>query len=350
MSLIKRTVPGRHVDDATNTTRSAHVVDIPRAAPPLPAQPLHVRLRPRSLEQVVGHPSVVKALAKLLASKSPAHSFLFTGQSGAGKTTLARIVGTMLGCTERGSVVEIDAARYSGVDNMRDVILGSNFSSLSGSGKKQIIIDECHMLSKGAWNSLLLSIEEPPAHLFWAFCTTEPDKVPATIKTRCQAFDLKPIAWDVLSEYLGRVVQSEGLKLAEGVIDVVARRCNGSVRQALVHLASIDGIADKAEALRLIETVDSEEGAGIDLARMVCTGRGFEWVKVQPLLKALSDDSPEGVRLVVVNYAAKMLLDTKNPEEAERLLAVLSAFGAPYNSSERQAPLLLSVGSLLFGG
>lgn len=312
------------------------------------SEPLRVRLRPRTLEEVVGHPSVVKALRSLLASKKK-HSFLFTGQSGAGKTTLARIVASMLGCG-KGAVLQIDAARYSGVENMREVILGSNFASLTDDGRKMIILEECHMLSKGAWNSLLLTIEEPPPHLYWALCTTEPEKVPVTVRNRCQGFDLKPVPWDVLSVYLDLVVKNEKLALAAGLVDIIARRCNGSVREALGFLEKVNGISDKAEAMKLIETVDMESGTGFDLARMVCTGKGFTWDKVQPLLKALSEESPEGVRLVVLAFAQKMLLDTKGDKEAQSLLAVISAFSVPYNSSEKHAPLLLSVGSLLFGG
>lgn len=317
------------------------------AAEALRLEPLHVRLRPRTFGEVIGHDVVCAALKKLLNSKSPPHSFLFTGQSGAGKTTLARIVGRFIGC-EPTAVIQIDAARYSGVDNMREIILGSAFAALSKNGKKAIVIEECHMLSKGAWNSLLLSVEEPPEHLFWIFCTTEPEKVPATIRNRCQAFDLKSVAWELITDYLTTVVASEGLTVPPEIRDVIARGCGGSIRQALVHLAAVNGVTEKVAALHLIESVDSEQGTGFQLAQMVCTGRGFAWDKVKVLLEALKEENQEGVRLVVVNYAAKMLLSTNDPKEAARLMNVLASFSVPYNQSEKQAPLILSVGSLLF--
>lgn len=349
MSLIKRRVQSESAPGTPGPAPEKKPSEI-NFAKLDKTQPLHVRLRPQRLEDVIGHEAVVKSLRAQLASRAVPHSFLFTGPSGTGKTTLARIVGRTLGC-EAGAVIEIDAARYSGVDNMREVLGNSRFASLAPNSRKKIVIDECHMLSKGAWNSLLLSIEEPPPHLWWSLCTTEPEKVPQTIRTRCVSYNLQPVPWEDIAGYIERLMQTEGVELCDASLkDIVARRANGSVRQALVYLSTVQGVTSKEEALRLIETVDSEDGSGIELARMICTGNGFSWEKAQALLKRLEGESPEGVRLVVVNYAAKMLMDTKKPDTAERLLAVLAAFSSPYNSSERQAPLLLSVGSLLFGG
>lgn len=342
MSLIKREAP-------PPTKRATTPATARTPLPLLGGDPLHVRLRPATLGDVVGHTAIVKALGNLLSGKNVPHSFLFTGPSGVGKTTLARIVGTLIGVAKDGRV-EIDAARYSGVDNIRSIITGSQFSSLSETGRKLIIIDEAHRLSKGAWDSLLLSVEEPPLHVWWAFCSTEPDKIPKTIQTRCHAFDLKPLKWDELAEYLEEVVQQERLSIPAGMAEIIARRSNGSARQALVYLSSITGVTNKNEALRLIESVDSEEGTPIQLARMVCTGRGFSWPAACALVQSMSDESPETLRLVIVNYATSMIMGAKTMSEAEaqRLLAVLQAFAGPYNSSERQAPLLLALGTLAF--
>lgn len=345
MALIKR--PG--IEPIQRQGQPGHGAASAAAQPP--TAPLHVRLRPRTLAEVIGHDAVVRSLAGLLGSGAPPHSFLFTGPSGTGKTTIARIVGTMLGCSREG-LIEIDAARFSGVDSMREVLLSSQFASLAANARKLYIIDEAHMLSKGAWNSMLLSLEEPPPHVFWALCTTEADRVPNTIRTRCHTFDLKPLKWELIANYLNQVVKVQGLAIAEGVVDVIARRSMGSPRQALVFASAVNGIAERSEALKLIDTVEEGEGEVIQFARMICMNRNFSMDSVRALLLRLSDESPEGIRLVVVNYATQMILSAKSMSdgEAQRLLAVIEAFSRPCGHSERQGPLLLAAGLLLFGG
>lgn len=352
MGLIKK---ASAVESGRVSSSAPNESNVPKRAAAEPVvlqagQPLHVALRPRTLKEVVGQDGPVRSLERMFAVGSTVpHAFLFTGPSGTGKTTLARIIGTMLGC-EKTSVYELDAARFGSADSVRSLITGTQFVGMGKNGSKIYVVDEAHALSKAAWQTLLLSLEEPPPHVWWVLCTTEPEKVPATVKTRCHAYDLKPVKWDVLSVYLEGVVKSQKLVLAEGMVDVAARRSNGSVRQALVYLSTINGVTDKEEALKLIESVDSEEGQAFLFAKMICTGRGFTWEVAQTHLAALADENHEGVRLIVVNYAAKMLLNVKKKEEAERLCAVLAAFAGPYNQSERQAPLLLAVGSLCFGG
>ena len=143
-------------------------------------RPLHIKWRPQKLNDVISHAFVVSSLKALLKEKECPHSFLFTGPSGVGKTTLARIVASYL----EAAVLEIDAATNTGIDAMRAVQDMARYKAIDNE-KRVVIIDECHALSKQTWQSLLKIVEEPPAHLYWAFCTTEPDKVPATIKTRC---------------------------------------------------------------------------------------------------------------------------------------------------------------------
>lgn len=307
-------------------------------------EPLHIKYRPQQLDDVIGQDAVVKNLARLFETKRIPQTFLFTGSSGTGKTTIARIMALMIGA----SVVEVDAARYSGIESMRNLIDGSQYAALGSSPKKMYIIDECHAISRAAWQTLLLSTEEPHQHLYWAFCTTEPDKVPNTIRTRSHAYDLKPVKWDLLAEYLDFVRTEEKLKVAKDFVDLAARKANGSVRQALVFLSLLDGITDKAEALRLVEDAEAMEEGPIVLARMIVSGRGFTWTASRKLLEGLSDTSPESIRLTVLNYAAVALAKEDGEKQAIKLLSVIQAFSQPYNSSEKMAPVFLSIGSLLF--
>jgi len=210
-------------------------------------------------------------------------------------------------------------------------------------GSRAIVVDECHALSKATWQSLLKATEEPSAQVLWIFCTTEPDKVPPTIKTRCTCYDLKPLPWELIADRLVMVVGHEALDVEEAIVEAIARKANGSLRQALVYLEQVQGITGKKDALKLLETV-AEEGEVIELARLICDGRGFTWERAMVLVNALQDESPESIRIVIVRYASAALLNKKGFNQP--LLAVLDAFKGPYNPSEAWAPLLLSIGQL----
>jgi replication-associated recombination protein RarA len=312
-----------------------------------PQDPLHIRYRPKTLSDVIGQDAVVQSLTRMFKDRDVPHCFLFTGPSGTGKTTLARIVAASVGCAPV-NLIEVDAARYSGIDAMRELLTGAQYAPLTASVVKAIIIDECHALSKPTWQTLLLSTEQPPPHLFWFFCTTEPDKVPATIRTRAMAYDLKPVRWDVLAEYMENIAIVEKMSVKKDFIEMAARRAQGSVRQGLVFLAILNGITDQADAARLVEGAETGEGAVIDLARMIATGKGFGWSAARKLVEELSDTSPETIRLTVVNYTATALMGSDDLKNVQRYLAVLNAFSQPCNPSERMAPILLSIGSLIF--
>lgn len=313
------------------------------------AQPLHVKWRPADFDLVIGQDAVVQNLTQLFKAKRVPHTFLFTGPSGTGKTTLARIIARKLGCDDQ-SIIEVDAARYSGIDQMRELLTGAQYVSMGASKTRFYIIDECHALSKATWQTLLLSTEEPADHLYWAFCTTEPEKVPKTIRTRSHAYDLKPVKWDMLAEFLGYICEQEKLTVKPDFIDLAARKAEGSVRQALVFLSVLDGIVQKEDALRLLEDAEGAEGGPVDLARMLVSGRGCTWPAARKLIEGMSDVAPETIRMTVLHYATNALLKTDGPKEAQKLLAVIQAFSGPCNSSEKLAPILLAVGGLLMGG
>jgi len=307
------------------------------------SRPLHLRLRPATLDDVVGQKAVVSSLRKVLSQKQLSHAFLFTGPSGTGKTTLARIVATKLGVPLR-SILEVDAATNSGIDKMRELTDSVRYKALMHeSDRKFVIVDESHALSKSAWQSLLKSIEEPPEHVFWAFATTEADKIPDTIRTRCLCYNLKPISSEDIDEHLTRINVQEKLGVTDEGIGLIARNAAGSMRRALVYLEQARGVKEKREILELLEkTVVGEEA--IALARLLCGRGNFTWEQVMALCAAMKGESAEGIRLVILTYAVAMLPQSKEPGP---LLAVLSAFQGPYNQSEGFAPLYLALGSLL---
>lgn len=305
------------------------------------SQSLPVKYRPDSFEDVVGHTAVLKSLQGVV--KRGSQTFLFHGPSGTGKTTLARIIAREAGCVE---TLEVDAATNTGVDNIRDIQETIRYRPISnGKGKRAIILDEAHMLSKSAWNSLLKVVEEPPAHVFWFFCTTELDKVPATIKTRCSAFGLSSVSTDNLRTVVKRVAKSEKIRISDDVLEVIVSEARGSPRQALVNLDLCADAETKKQAADILKSAIASDAA-IELCRFL-TGKGGSWAKAMEIVSRLKDEQPEGVRIVVCNYVAAILKNSKSDKDAGRLLAILDAFEGTYNQSEKLAPLLLSIGRVL---
>jgi len=207
--------------------------------------------RPQQFDQVVGQGHVTQTLQNAIGSSRVAHAYLFVGPRGVGKTSIARIMAKALNCmTNRKGipcdqcdacreisngnsldVLEIDGASNTGVDNIRD--LRDNVKFLPARGPFKIyIIDEVHMLSIGAFNALLKTLEEPPPHVKFIFATTEPQKVPATILSRCQRFDLRRISTGDIAAHLGKISKAEGVEIDDDALYALARGAEGGLRDA----------------------------------------------------------------------------------------------------------------------
>lgn len=317
-----------------------------QAPAPVIGEPLHLKYRPKTFSDVIGQDGTVHSLLGLVDGKRAPHAFLFTGPSGVGKTTLARLIASYYRC-KGPNIIEVDAARYSGIDAMRELLTGARYAALGENPTKFYIVDECHALSKATWNTLLKGVEEPEDHVYWAFCTTEPDKVPSTIRTRCHSYDLKPVHWETIAEYLTTVAKTEDMLVSEEFIDMAARRAMGSVRQALVYLSMLNGVKEKEQALALLEQADDgEKSPAIVLARMLVSGKGASMLNALKLIKEMDDVNPESIRLTVLNYTAAVMLNSTTDKAAAQMAAILQAFSGPFNASERQAPLLLAVASV----
>jgi DNA polymerase III gamma/tau subunit len=302
---------------------------------------LHVKYRPLKFEHVLGQDHAIRTLRASLGSGSQA--FLLYGNAGTGKTTLARIAANHLGCEPQG-ILEIDAASNTGVDNMRDVQQLLQYRAFGKSDQRAVIVDECHRLSGAAFDSLLKIIEEPPAHVHWFFCTTNITKVPATIRSRCIQLAIADISAEDLGELVDGVCGEEDIKLAEGVHDMIIREARGSARQALVNLEAARNCKNKKEAAHVLRTT-LETDATIALARFLMSGGS--WEKCMSIVDGI-DTSPEGTRLVILNYLTKVARGAKTTERAQVTLQMMQAFSYRYDESEGHAPLLLSLGAVLF--
>jgi len=230
------------------------------------------KYRPQNFDDLIGQDAMVRILTAAFETGRIAHGFMLTGVRGVGKTTTARLIARALNYTDaKGNstpsldfkkpgvhceaiqqgqhmdVLEMDAASRTGIDDIREIIDGARFKPASAA-YKVYIIDEVHMLSKAAFNGLLKILEEPPEHVKFIFATTEVRKVPVTVLSRCQRFDLRRIEPDVMIKHLGGIAKKEKVKIDEGALALLARGSEGSVRDGLSLLdqAIAQGAADKA--------------------------------------------------------------------------------------------------------
>jgi DNA polymerase III subunit gamma/tau len=230
--------------------------------PPQPekAQPYRVlarKFRPQSFSELIGQDAMVQTLGNAIKRDRVAHAFLLTGVRGVGKTSTARLIAKALNCigpdgegdptitpcnvcepcraiTEGRhiDVVEMDAASHTGVDDVREIVEAVRYAAVSAR-YKVYIIDEVHMLSKNAFNALLKTLEEPPAHVKFLFATTEVNKVPVTVLSRCQRFDLRRISAEQLADHFRKVAAVEAVEVEEGALALIARAAEGSARDGL---------------------------------------------------------------------------------------------------------------------
>jgi DNA polymerase-3 subunit gamma/tau len=217
-------------------------------------QALYRKYRPSDFKEVLGQDHVIKALLGAIAQGQIAHAYLFAGSRGTGKTSVARIFAGEVGTTPK-DIYEIDAASNRGIDDIREI--RDAVSTMPFESKYKIyIVDEVHMLTKEAFNALLKTLEEPPAHAIFILATTEIEKLPETVVSRCQVFSFKKPNREILKEMASQVAIKEGYKIEASALELIALMGDGSYRDTLGILQKVINAADdKKIALTEVEKI-----------------------------------------------------------------------------------------------
>ncbi|MBS0013450.1 MAG: DNA polymerase III subunit gamma/tau, partial [Desulfobacterales bacterium] len=239
------------------------------------------KYRPQQFDDVIGQAHITRSLANAVTTRRLAHAILFSGPRGTGKTTVARILAKCVNChngptdkpcnqcpscreittSSAADVFEIDGASNNKVENVRELRETAKYKP-SSSPYKIFIIDEVHMLSDAAFNALLKTLEEPPAHVLFFFATTEPNKIPVTILSRCQRYDFRRVAIDDITAHMAEICRQEQMQISENALAVIAREADGSIRDGLSLLDQIvtcsSGQVSDEQVVEMLGVIDRQ--------------------------------------------------------------------------------------------
>ena len=320
------------------------------------------KYRPASLEELVGQSDAVQLIQQQVKNDNLSHAYLFSGPRGVGKTSLARIIATTLGCDPVFDITEIDAASHNKVDDIRDLNDSINFIASSPGNKRVFILDEVHMLSNAASNAFLKTLEEPPAHVIFILATTEPDRVLETIKSRTTHIAFKRISNEEIVETLTRIAKSEKIKIGDEILKYISNQSEGSLRDAInlfeqTHntfgdkaniddLYSILGKVSNADMFKIIESINTQDTSEVLNILQSNYNKGLQPLDILNSLTGLFRNIfyfkylPGDVNYLNISESEKDLVENSNEyinaRELSRILDILDELNQSIQSAPSQ--------------
>lgn len=274
----------------------------------------HLNYRPKRFKEVIGNSQLVKSLKDMINKKECPHALLFSGNSGTGKTTLARIVATKVGAISE-CIYEINASNTRGIDTIREIIDNTQSKHILGL-PKVFIFDESHALTSDAQNALLKVVEDCPEYVYFIFCTTRPEKLLTTLKNRCVQFETKPLSVIEARELFNLINKKEKLGLSDSFRDLILKYSEGCPRKILVNIFRTQTLSEKEAEILLENSVEGVKDEVIHICRMFLDPKKLKWVDIMTKLNnLLKEDNPESVRRMMFAYFATVLRNCKTNNE-----------------------------------
>lgn len=296
--------------------------------------PLQNDYRPSNLDEFFGNDALVTNLKVLLEREDKPHTYLLSGPSGCGKTTLARIIGKMLGCKGM-DFLELNISNMRGIDMAREIIQSCKFQPLYGE-RRTIVLNECHKATNEFQNAMLEILEEPDSHTYFILCTTEPEKLLKTIKTRATHFIVNPLKRQEAANLVHWIIESEGKSISEKVLNSLLHSTDGCPRMLVKVLDQIIDLSDESQQLEMIILSGSDEITTKDICQAIAAKKsGAErWAKLSILLRVVENQDAESIRRAILGYLTNYLLNTKG-DEGKRVALLISEFSNNYYDSGR---------------